>query len=118
MSRDTGTPTCSSGQSSGLFAPHRDPDAGGLFRRPSRHNVAERTDYRLSFVVSLSDLDAPPTSNIPFRLCTAQTTTMSTWIHGLPLWLMALFTFGAIFLASAAIHFVTGRLAASRHGRS
>ncbi|GAB2914987.1 hypothetical protein GCM10027093_61970 [Paraburkholderia jirisanensis] len=36
----------------------------------------------------------------------------------MPIWLMALFTFGAIFVASAAIHLVTGWLAASRHGRS
>jgi hypothetical protein len=43
---------------------------------------------------------------------------MSTWIHELPLWLMALVTFGVIFLASASIHLVTGWLAASRHGRS
>jgi Protein of unknown function (DUF4239) len=43
---------------------------------------------------------------------------MSTWIHELPLWLMALVTFGAIFLASAAIHLVTGWLAVSRYGRS
>jgi len=31
---------------------------------------------------------------------------------------MALFTFGAVFLVSAAIYLFTGRLAASRHGRS
>jgi hypothetical protein len=43
---------------------------------------------------------------------------MSTWVHELPLWLMAFVIFGAIFLVSAAIHFVTGRLAAGRYGRS
>jgi hypothetical protein len=43
---------------------------------------------------------------------------MSTWVHELPIWLMALVTFGAIFLVGAAIHFVTGWLAAGRYGRS
>jgi hypothetical protein len=43
---------------------------------------------------------------------------MSTWVHELPLWLMALVTFGAIFLVGAIIHFVTGWLAAGRYGRS
>ncbi|WP_436229880.1 DUF4239 domain-containing protein [Caballeronia sp. LjRoot29] len=43
---------------------------------------------------------------------------MSTWLHELPLWLMALVTFGAIFLAGAAVHFFTGWLAAGPHGRS
>jgi uncharacterized MnhB-related membrane protein len=43
---------------------------------------------------------------------------MSTWVHELPLWLMALVTFGAISLASATIHFVTGWLAAGRYARS
>lgn len=43
---------------------------------------------------------------------------MSTWIHELPLWLMALVTSGAIFLVSATVHFVTGWLAAGPYGRS
>jgi uncharacterized MnhB-related membrane protein len=42
---------------------------------------------------------------------------MSTWVHELPLGLMALVTFGAVFLVGAMVHFFTGWLA-GRYGRS
>jgi hypothetical protein len=42
----------------------------------------------------------------------------STWLHNLPLWQMTLVTFGATYLAAAAIHVVTGWLAAGPHRRS
>ncbi|WP_250437126.1 DUF4239 domain-containing protein [Caballeronia sp. ATUFL_F2_KS9A] len=42
----------------------------------------------------------------------------STWLHNLPLWQMTLVVFGATGVAGAAIHFVTGRLAASAHRRA
>ncbi|WP_109477104.1 DUF4239 domain-containing protein [Paraburkholderia sp. C35] len=42
----------------------------------------------------------------------------STWLHSLPLGLMALATFALTFLVGAVIHVVTGWLAASRHGRA
>jgi uncharacterized MnhB-related membrane protein len=43
---------------------------------------------------------------------------MSTWLHELPLWLMALVSFGAISVVGAAIHVVTCWLAAGRYGQS
>ncbi|MFM0322793.1 bestrophin-like domain [Caballeronia glebae] len=42
----------------------------------------------------------------------------STWLHNLPLWQMTLVVFGATGAAGAAVHFVTGRLAAGAHRRS
>ncbi|SAK61803.1 hypothetical protein AWB82_03059 [Caballeronia glebae] len=42
----------------------------------------------------------------------------STWLHNLPLWQMTLAVFGATGAAGAAVHFVTGRLAASAYRRS
>ncbi|WP_158898218.1 DUF4239 domain-containing protein [Burkholderia sp. L27(2015)] len=39
----------------------------------------------------------------------------STWLHNLPLWQMALVTFGATYLAATAVHVVTDRLAAGPH---
>ncbi|WP_144138320.1 DUF4239 domain-containing protein [Paraburkholderia sp. BCC1884] len=43
---------------------------------------------------------------------------MSTWLHNLPIWLMTLIAFGATFLAGAALHVITAKLAGSKHGRS
>jgi hypothetical protein len=43
---------------------------------------------------------------------------MSTWLHELPLWLMALAIFCATFVAAALIHLVSGWLAAGPNGRS
>ncbi|SAK79937.1 hypothetical protein AWB80_04979 [Caballeronia pedi] len=42
----------------------------------------------------------------------------STWLHNLPIGLMAFVVFGATFLAGAVIHVITGWLAAGRHGAS
>ena len=93
---------------------------GLFFRSIARagRNVAERTDYRWSPVVWLRGLDSPTHQEYSVRTAHCATTMMSTWVHELPLWLMALVTFGAIFLVGAAVHFVTGWLAAGRHGRS
>ena len=76
---------------------------------------AQTTDGACGLVEAI----APPTHQ-KYRVQTAHraTTIMSTWVHELPLWLMALVTFGATFLTGAIIHFVTGWLAAGRYGRS
>jgi hypothetical protein len=42
----------------------------------------------------------------------------SIWLHNLPLWQMALVTFGATYLAALVVHVVTGWLASGPHRRS
>jgi hypothetical protein len=69
-------------------------------------------------VVSLSAEIHHSPRELPFTLRTTHAAKMSTWLHELPIWLMALVSFGAISLIGAAIHVVTGRLAAGRHGQS
>ena len=69
-------------------------------------------------MVWLRGLDSPTHQEYPVQTAHCATTMMSTWVHELPLWLMTLVIFGAISLASAIIHFITGWLAAGRYGRS